>query len=163
MSRSTRVAVELSRMFDALRVVGVETIEDREAPRRISMTLQRWFELECGDGNQHGAWAIVRGRKERDADGKTKKFIHDDDGKPYMEHHIYNHGRGPDTVRHSAIPDREKGARKRLAKIMMKYPRLVVYVQTDPRGCALYILRKDDVPAGSDISSLYTRGVAVFR
>src|SRR5215471_2009159 len=28
--------------------------------RRCAMTLHRWFELECGDGNDHGSWAIER-------------------------------------------------------------------------------------------------------
>jgi len=36
-------------------------------------------------------------------------------------------------------------------------------VQGDPRGCALYILRPDDIPAGADVASCYTRGIAVYK
>lgn len=60
------------------------------------------------------------------------------------------------------VPDREAGALKRLAKIMARYPSLQSYVQTDPRGCALYILRPGDVPAGENAESYYTRGIAVY-
>ena len=59
------------------------------------------------------------------------------------------------------VPDREAGARKRLAAIMKRYPALTAYVQTDPRGCALYLLRPGDVPAGAEPRECYTRGIAV--
>ena len=36
------------------------------------------------------------------------------------------------------------------------------YVQGDPRGCALYILRPNDVPTGKDADAYYSRGVPVF-
>lgn len=36
------------------------------------------------------------------------------------------------------------------------------YVQTDPRGAALYILRPEDVPEGQDVGSYYTRGICVY-
>ncbi len=39
---------------------------------------------------------------------------------------------------------------------------LSAYVQTDPRGCALYILRPGDVPDGGDPSSYYSRGISVY-
>ena len=48
--------------IDDLQSAGF-SFEDAHALRRISMTLHRWFELECGDSNNHGSWAIVRGRK----------------------------------------------------------------------------------------------------
>lgn len=130
------------------------SLDDALALRRISMTLQRWFELECGDSNNYASWAIVRGRKENGS------FVHDDDGKPFIESHSHQ---GPAKVNYHAIDDRETGARKRLAKIMSRYPDLQAYVQTDPRGAALYILRNSDIPAGSDVSSIYNRGIAVFK
>ena len=139
-----------------LQTLGV-TFVDACALRRISMTLQRWHELECGDGNNYGSWCITRGRKE------AGEFVHDDDGCPFMEQHSYAHGRGKDTVHYTAMPDRERGARKRLAKIMAKYHGLQAYVQTDPRGCALYVLRPGDVPEGADVSECYSRGVAVYK
>ena len=39
--------------FDGLVNIGIN-LEDARALRRISMTLHRWYELECGDGNDHG-------------------------------------------------------------------------------------------------------------
>jgi len=156
--------------------------EDATALRRISMTLHRWHELECGDGNSYGSWCITRGKRQtlsiaaHEAAGETKintlrQFVHDDDGAPYIEHHHYTHGQGKDSVSYAAIPDRERGALKRLAKIMANYPGWASYVQGDPRGCALYILRPADTadlpdnPNGGDVdvSSVYTRGIAVCR
>ena len=151
--------------LSTLQAAGISW-DDACALRRISMTLHRWHELECGDGNDYGSWCITRGRKETlrsGREGPNTVFIHDDDGKPYLEHHHYLHGAGKDTITYSPLPDRERGAQKRLAKIMARYPAHQAYVQTDPRGCALYILRPGDVPAGSDVSSCYSRGIAVYK
>lgn len=115
--------------------------------RRISMTLSRWSELECGDGNEYGSWAIER-------DEITDK--------PYIVRHYYAHGQGQDKVRRTPIPDREKGALKRLAALMAQYPDFVAYYQTDPRGCAVYVVRKSDIPEGVNIDSVYNRGIAVY-
>lgn len=120
---------------------------DAWALRRIAMTLQRWFELECGDSNEWGAWSI-----ERDENG---------DGHPFMVHHSHM---GPNyRVTRTRIADRETGARKRLAKIMEGYPKLAAYVQTDPRGASLYILRPGDVPEGARVETCYFNGVAVYK
>jgi hypothetical protein len=164
--------------FFPLRQLGISR-DDAEALRRISMTLSRWHELECGDGNDYGSWAIARGRKDHKPECpvmfavdsanqgacncKNTHFVHDDDGKPFLEHHHYLHGRGKDYVSHTPMPDRERGALKRLAAIMSRYPDLSYYVQGDPRGAALYILKPGDVPAGQDVSSYYSRGVAVYK
>jgi hypothetical protein len=146
--------------LDALQSAGI-SYEDACALRRISMTLHRWHELECGDGNSYGSWAIVRGFN-------TKPFKHDEDeGFPYLEHHHYRHGQGKDSVSYTRLADRERGALKRLAAIMARYPGFAHYVQGDPRGCALYILRPDDmaaiVAAFSSIDSMYNRGIAVYK
>lgn len=91
---------------------------DVEALRRAELTLHRWAELECGDGNDRASWAI-----ERD----------DDTGKPY--HCIYWHdGR----TSRRLIPDREAGALRRVAAICERNG-LHFYHQTDPRGCALFV------------------------
>lgn len=58
-------------------------------------------------------------------------------------------------------PDKEAGALRRLAKIMEGKIGVQAYVQGDPRGCALYIVRNSDVPVGADIESYYSRGIAV--
>lgn len=117
---------------------------DALALRRISMTLHRWHELEC-NGN------IQRGKK--DAGGA---FEWNEDGKPYWSS-------TQDNIARWCIPDRERGALRRLKAIMARYPQLTAYVQTDPRGCALYILRPGDVPEGADVSSCCNRGLAVYR
>ena len=164
--------------IDALRAAGIN-YEDACALRRISMTLHRWHELECGDGNDYGSWAIVRGNKpKRDGMGarldggpNDETFEHDDDGAPFLEHHHYRHGAGKDTVSYTRLTDRERGALKRLAAIMARYPGFASYVQTDPRGCALYILTPDRLPADWDtdltrgdwLSCNYSRGIAVHK
>ena len=135
---------------------GIEN-EDAHALRRIAMTLRRWHELECGDSSAHASWTIARGNKRRDVNGKAN-FEHDEAGAPYLEHHPYS-----GMVSYTRIPDRERGAQKRLAKIMAKYPGFQAYVQGDPRGASLYILRPGDVPAGSEVDSCYNRGVAVYK
>jgi hypothetical protein len=117
------------------------------------MTLHRWHELECGDSNDYASWTITRGRKGKDG------FEYDDDGDSYLERHVHSENK----ARYSRIPDREKGALKRLAKIMTAYPTLKAYVQGDPRGAALYILRPGDVPEGASVDSCYSNGIAVYK
>lgn len=119
--------------------------QEIEALLRIERTLSRWSELECGDGNDYASWAIER-------DEETEK--------PYMVRHIYGHGNGQTRTVKTPIADREKGALKRLATIMESHPDFVTYHQGDPRGCALYIVKKSELN-GSDIHANYTRGIAV--
>lgn len=121
--------------------------DDARALRRISMTLRRWHELECGTGDDRTTYSV-----ERDGD--------EPDSKPYLRVQYptrdgYHDSRRP-------IPDRETGARKRLAAIMARYPGLTPYVQGDPRGCALYIMRPQDCPAGADPGAYYSRGIPVY-
>lgn len=110
---------------------------DAESLRRISMTLHRWHEMEC-----NGDVTVS------------------EDGTAYAQ---YGRGTaGPFLT--SKIPNREAGANKRLKAIMARYPSLTAYVQGDPRGCALYILKPGDVPAdGGRADEYYSRGLAVFR
>lgn len=137
-------AVRINEQTDRLCNLGF-TIAEAEQLRRISMTLRRWYELECGDDS---------GCIERDeTTGKAlRRSAHS--GKAWK------------------IPDREKGALKRLAAILerrnsnpgevcIEAP-LSTYIQTDPRGAALYILRPGDVPEGEDPSSCYSRGICVY-
>ena len=46
---------------------------------------------------------------------------------------------------------------------MARYTPLVSYVQGDPRGAALYVLRESDIPDGSKLDSCYSRGVAIYK
>ena len=110
--------------------------DEAQALRRISMTLRRWSELECnGDVLRDEVTGIAYAHYGRGTKG------------PFLT---------------ECIADREKGALRRLQAIMSKHPDLLAYHQTDPRGCAVYVLRRDDVPVGSSIDSVYNRGVAVY-
>lgn len=101
--------------------------------RRIEMTLHRWAEAECN------------GEIQREGD--------DGDGKP----RFYYGAR----MNHSyPIADREAGALKRLGKIMSAHPEWLAYHQTDPRGCALYIISKERL-GDRPIDSYYSQGFGV--
>ena len=112
------------------------SLHDALALRRISMTLHNWHEKECG---------IEGGCIERDE--KTEVAY-------WLDSH---------TMKRTKIKDLESGALRRLTTIMQNYPTLSAYVQTDPRGASLYILRPGDVPKGADPSAYYSRGAAVYR
>lgn len=141
-------------LYTTLETLGIDR-STADTLRKISNTLQRWHEKECGDGNNYGSWAIVRGRK------NGKAFEHDDNGEAYMKHHHYRHGQGKDSISYTKIADRENGAKKRLEAIMANHPTLTAFIQTDPRGAALYILRPGDVPDGEDQLACYSRGICV--
>jgi hypothetical protein len=124
------------------------TASEAESLRRISMTLRRWHELECG---------IDGGVIERD----------EASGFPYWINHNSRYLSANDPRSRSRIADRETGALRRLAAIMAarnsrESVALSHYVQTDPRGAALYIIRPGDVPAGADVGSYYSRGICVY-
>ena len=145
-------AMRLARMFEVLQSLGF-TQSEAEKLRRISMTLHRWHELECGDSNDYASWAI-----ERDGD--------EPDSKPYMVRHSHTGGK---STRYP-IADRETGARKRLDAIIERinkpyrfpFHQLSAYVQGDPRGAALYILRPGDIPEGQTADACYSRGICVY-
>ena len=126
---------------------------DAVALRRISMTLHRWHELECGDDNGFASFCLVRGIKQ------GSSFDYDDNGKPFLEWHSHNSNRPT----YQPVPDREQGALNRLAAIMRRYPAFASYVQTDPRGASLYILRPGDIRGGASIESCYSNGIAVYK
>lgn len=109
------------------------SFDDANTLRRAQITLHRWAELECGDGNDYASWAIER-------DEQTAV--------PYMV--TYPHA---GESRRRRIADREKGALARIAEVC-KRNGLSFYHQGDPRGCALYVSRE---PIRDHD---YTRGVA---
>src|SRR5260370_37404519 len=100
----------------ALQAAGI-SYDDATALRRISMTLHRWHELECGNSDPSHSYVMVRGATVRGAEG-AKTFRHDENGKPFMEVHAHRDGR----VTYSPRPDYERGALKRLVAIMARYP-----------------------------------------
>lgn len=139
-------AIRQTVQADTLRALGF-TRDEAESLRRISIRLRSWHERECG---------IDGGCIERDENGRA------------MWHNSHS-------GRLTPIRDMETGARKRLdAIITARNTRtaeapwvacggmMSAYIQTDPRGCALYILRPGDVPAGADVDSCYSRGIAVY-
>lgn len=145
MNRKQRAMQEA--VLDTLVSIGF-TAGEAESLRRISMTLRRWHELECG---------IDGGCIERDE--KT--------GIPYWINHNHSYLSANDPRARWRIADRELGALRRLAEIMTarndrESVALSHYVQTDPRGAALYVIRPGDVPAGADVGSYYSRGVCVY-
>ena len=150
-------------MLNRLERVGISSADALQL-RRIAMALHRWHERECGEGNDYGSWCVVRGHKTHCQQTrlpptlKGKGFAYTDSGKPFIEHHSHN----SNAPTYTAIPDRERGALKRLADIVARYPDLRSYVQGDPRGASLYILKPGDVPEGGEADSYYNRGVAVY-
>lgn len=109
------------------------SFDDANTLRRAQMTLHRWAEQECGDGNDYQSWSIER-------DETT--------GKPFM--HTYPH---KGESRRYPIADREAGALRRVAEVC-KRNGLHYYHQGDPRGCALYVSNQP-LPDHN-----YTHGVA---
>lgn len=130
------------RQMDVLLSLGF-TVDQADALRRISLTLHRWHERECGiDGG-----CIERNETDNTAWWRTES------GRTWQ------------------IADRENGAIRRLDAILKTRnttadaygdPALSYYLQTDPRGCALYILRPGDVPEGGEVESYYSRGIAIY-
>lgn len=133
-----------TRLCDNLRSLGF-TNSECDALIRAQQTLHTWAEHECN------------GAIQRD----------EETGKPYW----YNTNTGRKLSRTS---DREGGAIKRVNAIIADCNARILaegwrdkgyfldwFHQTDPRGCALYILRPGDVPDGQDPSCYYSRGIAV--
>jgi hypothetical protein len=128
------------------------SFDECEKMRRISLTLRRWFELECGKGNDWADWAI-----ERDENGEGRTFM--------VTHYHPRNGSQARTTK-SPVADRETGARRRLAAIIEERNnrapgKVETYIQTDPRGASLYILRPGDIPEGAKPSQYYNRGLCL--
>jgi len=167
MTMNKREAMRLNEQENRLLSLGF-TSDEASKLRRISMTLRRWYELECGTDIGNVSRSIER-------DEVTDK--------PFMRiQYPWNSMTGTIWVdRKVPVADREKGAINRLNTIISNRNQralngipesndwvnqtfnLVVtpYLQTDPRGAALYIIRPDDIPEGKDISAYYSRGLCV--
>lgn len=86
-----------------------------EALFRIERTLHRWHELECGTD---------QGLIEQDEKSKKWELVQEFNGKQFRR----------------PVADREAGAKRRLAKLIKPYAETcAAYIQTDPRGAALYL------------------------
>lgn len=148
-------AMRQTQQENTLMELGFTRVEVEQL-RRISMTLWRWYELECGTGEGQTTRSI-----EREGD--------DGEGKPFLRIQ-YPTAQGY-VDRKEPIADRERGAVKRLTTVINARNNrcanssgkvLSVYLQTDPRGAALYIIRPGDVPDGADVSAYYSRGICVY-
>ncbi len=129
-------------VVDRLMAMGID-YDDAVELRRIAMVLHRWHELECGTD---------RGVIERD----------EATGVPYWTYDVRDtHGHWTRGRRKTA--DKETGAIKRLQAIVKRYPNLTYYIQGDPRGAPLYMLRPADVPVGESIDAYYSRGIPVYK
>lgn len=99
---------------------------------RISATLDSWHQKECN------------GEVEIDGETGIAYYINQWDGsRAYRKPNTY------------------QPAVKRV-KALAKSHGLIAYIQPDPRGCALYIVRPSDVPEGKDVDNYYSRGIAVM-
>lgn len=98
---------------------------------RCSATLHTWHEHECN------------GVIQRDEQTNVPYWYSDYSGK-----------------RLDRTTDRETGAIRRAKTIAAQYG-LTAYIQGDPRGCALYLVRPQDAVPGVDIDGYYSRGIAV--
>jgi hypothetical protein len=135
-----RTAQRYTHLVKSLSLLGF-TMDETDRLLKIERTLHRWHELECGDDNGFRSFHIER-------DEAT--------GKPFEVSHYHRNG----TTSRQAVADREKGALRRLAEII-KGKNVTYYQQTDPRGCALYLLREGDIPSGESPCAYYSRGIAV--
>lgn len=125
----------IARLYSRLANAGF-SFDEAATLRRIEMTLSRWSEHECN--------------------GNIQRDVGSDKPRWYTITHMGDIHRGP------IVPDRERGALKRLARIMESHPEYVAYHQGDPRGCALYVVPKSEIErTGLPVGSIYSNGMAV--
>ena len=98
------------------------TADELNTLYKAQCTLRRWHEQECGNSNDYASWHIER---DESTDCTYRVVTRYSDGNRTRQR----------------IPDLEKGAIKRVRAICEKNG-LHYYVQSDPRGCALYIAHK---------------------
>lgn len=121
------------RRDDALKRMGLRA-EEIGTLERAAARLHRWAEWQCG---------VTEGHVEQDDAGQWWEV---------------RHSAGREVRRR--VNDLGAVAWRRVVRVWQAHPDLVMYNQTDPRGCALYILRRADV-GDADIARVYSRGVAV--
>lgn len=132
-------------------------ISERDAGKllRAANELHRWHELECG--TEWPADRMITENVERE-EGTEKPFL-------YRRGHFQEYCQRKSTyeVRRYPTSDLEKLAKATIAGVMAQHPTLGYYIQEDPRGCSLYILRPGDVPEGQSADVYYSRGIAVYK
>lgn len=76
MGNARLATLELQRRLNAAGIAA--DFDAAETLRRAQLTLHRWGELECGDGDNYKSWAIERD----EATGKPYMVVYPHDGKP---------------------------------------------------------------------------------
>lgn len=104
------------------------------ALQKIERTLHRWHEMEANGQIQ----------QDESAGSKPRRHLQTVDGQSVSY----------------PMRDLENGALRKLNLIMKNKEGLVPYVQTDCRGCALYILKTSDLEHGT-ADQIYTRGLPI--
>ena len=131
------------RMFETLRELGM-SYDDITALRRISMTLHRWHELECGDSDNFKSWSVERDGEEPDS-------------KPFMVYHIHQGEYGFKVhYREDDNSDGSKGDYRASTKTFSSKEKAAEYAATIVDSTAA--LRVD----GKAAEALVNRGVALM-
>lgn len=128
------------RFYSRLETLGI----NRHGANRLlkaERALQRWAEAECGNSNEWASWHIER-------DETT--------GKPFS---VTIPHRGDSKARRHPIRDMERAALRWAAEVCEPLG-LVWYHQGDPRGCALYV-GKREMLGGLSAEQAHNRLVAV--
>lgn len=120
------------------------TADECETLLKAERALQRWAEAECGTGTDTRSEMIERD----EATGKPFRRVQ------YSYNGQWRENRYP-------VRDMEAAALRRVAAIAAAHPGISFYHQGDPRGCALYLIRPGDVPAGEDVNAYYSRGISL--
>lgn len=179
----------ISRFYDSMRQLGF-TFDEIETLRRAQLTLHRWAERKCNgeierDEETGEVYSVYQGfgegkHRHATADRETGALKRIADTLVARNERECGYYVGtssderfpgiisgpfktpPDLLSKSHllyVKSGNTGWRK--AKPPEKFATLTFYHQTDPRGCALYIIRPGDVPEGEDVSAYYSRGIAV--
>lgn len=151
-----REAERREHMFRALATVGLSR-DEAEQLRRISLQFHSWHERQCNEDIRVGFY-----RNGEFHDWDEHRALAAEYGYSRLTYTFFQGSR-----RGYQIPNRGAGAERRLAALMAPHKRrLCYYVQTDPRGAALYIVsRKQLLRCGkkpADLDSCYTIGTAVY-
>jgi len=134
---------QTSRFFNLMSENGF-TYNETTALLKAERALRKWGELECGTG---------------DGNRSVHVFRDEETGKPFyrVEYRVGNEWK----ERVQPKRDTEKAALAKVDAIMAGKTGFRAYHQTDPRGCALYIIRPGDIEAGENVHALYNRGIAL--
>lgn len=126
----------------ALATLGI-TPEDAARLRRISSSLRNSFEFSCCYDESQAAQE-KRSRREENLEAKARQIV----AEAWAEA--------------NPQPECRQTEILRAASMLPKAP--AVYVQTDPRGCALYVVPAETIARfpGQPLDSIYSQGIAVY-